>query len=245
MATKTKISMAILFLVFLVSCTPNTTRETDQVMQRSVIVLGEGRLAVRPDLVEFVIVVQTAERELSAVKEKNEKVAQEIKNILKDYDVSDDDVVDDIVRTSSDARANNIFWYVMNRSIKVILRDTSKVDTLFVDILDAGAYEISNVNFTVSQVNLAHSQVMNLAIDAATEKARSMAKQLGMGLGAPIKVEEINLISPNQYERVHVYTLSGLETDPYFDSLRTLAFTEVIFNARVSIEFELIESPKN
>lgn len=62
-----------------------------------------------------------------------------------------------------------------------------------------------------------------------------------MRIGSPIQIREMEITSPNQFDRVHIYSLGDLETDEFFSNVRALAFNEVTIFAKVSIEFEIVQ----
>lgn len=142
MFTNIRLLLSVVLLFLLAGCAPNSS-QSERLAERSIIVTGEGKITVRPDIATFIIVIQNAERDIEKARQKNETITANVRTILSEYKISESDISEDFIRSRTDTRANNIYWYETSRSIKVTLRDLSNIDIIFLQVLEAGAYQIT------------------------------------------------------------------------------------------------------
>ncbi|MEW6241026.1 MAG: SIMPL domain-containing protein [Chloroflexota bacterium] len=210
-----------------------------QANERTITVAGEGEIKVKPDRMKFVIVITTRQKELEPAKEENERIIQEVTKVLEDYGIAEDDIKMDFLRIKTDATQARVYNYIVEQDIQVTLRDLTQIEALFMDILKAGAIEIGQVSFQVSNIELFKEQTLGLALQSAKRRAIVMARELGQDIGEPLSIQE----SPNQSRSTNSYqgsiTLTGIELDYIFDEITAAAYGEITITAFVVVEFQL------
>ncbi|MBI5298581.1 MAG: SIMPL domain-containing protein [Chloroflexi bacterium] len=247
MFVKYNVRLLLFFALFLTGCapTPQAPQVQDiqviQAKERIVSAQGRGEVRIRPDAVRFTITVKTDGSELTTALEDNEKATQEALALLKKYEIADADIETD--QPSQEEGVFEPIRYFVRQNIKVILRDLTRFETLSTEILQGGAYHISEVRFLVSDPALYKEQALNLAVSDARDKAEIMAVEIERELGEALTIRELGealtiyQVNGYLYERGTTRYGSNLEVelpDAVYQS-----FNELEIQIEVVVEFQL------
>lgn len=246
MSVKNKVTLLLVLALLLAGCAPGaqTPQVQDiqivQAQERSILAYGNGEVRVRPDVVRFTINIENRQTELAAAKEENEKIVQKVLASLEKHGILKSDVKEDYPFTEVDGINSKIYGYIYRQSIKVTLHDLTKWEPLFNDIFEAGAYQISDIYFRTSNINVFLEQALSLAIADAKNKAEVMADELGGQIGEPLSVNEMPYTDPYQTGPYYsTLTSNDVKTESIFGQLKETAFKEITIQTRVSVEFQL------
>jgi hypothetical protein len=91
-------------------------------------------------------------------------------------------------------------------NIVITVRDVHRVGDLITLGLDAGATNISGINFTIDDTSALEAEARSIAIADARNRAEKLAEGLGMTLGSPISVGEGTAGAPGP---IYGYGLKG------------------------------------
>ena len=83
-----------------------------------------------------------------------------------------------------------IVGYRASNRVTVRIRDVSKVAGVIDTLVGAGANDIGNISFEVSQASKLLDEAREKAVADARRKAEIYAKAAGMTLGAPLSISE-------------------------------------------------------
>lgn len=72
--------------------------------------------------------------------------------------------------------------YDVSQSVEVKIRDLKKAGALFSSVGAAGIQNVNGLTFSIDDIETIKSKARNLAIENAKEKAKTLAKQLGVSL---------------------------------------------------------------
>jgi len=89
-----------------------------------------------------------------------------------------------------DTTGTRITGYQVNNSVTVTIRDLVKAGPLLDQVVQAGANNITGLNFSISDTSALVEEARTRAFDAAKAKAESMAKAAGVELGEILSVTE-------------------------------------------------------
>ncbi len=89
-----------------------------------------------------------------------------------------------------DTSGTRISGYQVSNSVTVTVRDLVKAGPLLDQVVQAGANNITGLNFSISDTSALVNQARILAFEAAKTKAEAMAKAAGVELGDIISVTE-------------------------------------------------------
>ncbi|HKX84383.1 MAG TPA: SIMPL domain-containing protein, partial [Pyrinomonadaceae bacterium] len=164
-------------------------------------VTGTAEINVVPDEVSFSLKVSKADKSLVTAKRLNDENVGKILALAKRFQLTPADVKTDFISVSekfdrkkiagTDDEYDNIFaGYAVSKTVEVKLKDLSKFEDFFSEVVKIGVTQISNVNFQSSQLRKYKDQARAMAMLAAREKAEAMTKQIGQTIGKAVSVEE-------------------------------------------------------
>lgn len=162
--------------------------ETQDHSAATITVSGEGKSAAMPDVAELSFGVRV-ERQADA-KTAMDKLARLMEGVLdsiKKAGIEDKDINTEQLSLNPAYDWNEgkqiARGYDATQSLRVKVRDIDTVSSVLAAATNAGANQAGGVQFVVDNPETARAQAREKAITQAQEKARILAKQLGMRLG--------------------------------------------------------------
>ncbi len=160
-----------------------------------IVVTGEGRITVQPDIAQITLGVEVTNVSASAALQDAASQMGSVVSKLKQQGIADKDIrtvsynltpeYDYSNRSSptlKDYRATNL--------VSVTVRDITKVGPVIDAVGGAGATRIQGISFSVSDPTAAANQGRDEAMKNAKAKADQLAKDAGVTLGPPISIQE-------------------------------------------------------
>jgi len=123
----------------------------------------------------------------------NSATINKVVRALKALGVAEKDIVTDwyvIEPLYDDHNSLTIEGYRIYNIVAVTLRDISKVNKVIVAALNAGANQVVNVEFYLSDLRKYRDQARDLAMKAAGEKAGDLASAAGAETGCVMSINE-------------------------------------------------------
>jgi hypothetical protein len=160
---------------------------------RSIQVSGTAVVNVIPDRVLIQLGIQSNGRTPQVVEAVNSATIHKIIRALKSLGIEEKDIVTDwyvIDPIYDDGNSLTIEGYRIDNIVAVTLRDISKVNKVIVTALQAGANEVVNVEFYLSDLRKYRDQARELAMKAAQEKASDLASAAGAQTGCVMSINE-------------------------------------------------------
>ncbi len=160
---------------------------------RSIQVSGTAVVNVTPDRVLIQLGVQSNGSSAAKVEAANSKTIQRVVNALKKLGVAQKDIVTDryiIEPVYDDYSDLHIKGYRINNVVAVTLRDLSKVNPVLVAALEAGANQVLNTEFYLSDLRTYRDQARTMAMTAAREKASDLAQAAGSDIDCALNINE-------------------------------------------------------
>ena len=160
---------------------------------RTVQVSGTAVVNVTPDRVLIQLGLQSNGTTPQKVESNNSAVVSNIIRALKKLGVEEKDIVTDwyvIEPVYENYNSLYIKGYRINNVVAVTLRDISHVNQVIVASLDAGANQVVNVEFYLSNLRTYRDQARDLAVKAAHEKAQDLAASAGTETGCVMNINE-------------------------------------------------------
>jgi uncharacterized protein YggE len=160
---------------------------------RSVQVSGTAVVNVIPDRVLIQLGVQSNGRTPQKVEAVNSATINKITRALKAQGIEEKDIVTDwyvIQPLYDDYDSLYIKGYRIYNIVAVTLRDISKVNKVISAALDAGANQVVDVEFYLSDLRKYRDQARDLAMKAAKEKAQDLASAAGAETGCVMSINE-------------------------------------------------------
>lgn len=167
---------------------------------RTIQVSGTAVVNVTPDRVLIQLGIQSNGRTPQIVEAMNSATINKIIRALKSQGIEEKDIVTDwyvINPVYDDGNSLTIEGYRIDNIVAVTLRDISKVNKVIVAALGAGANQVVNVEFYLSDLRKYRDQARELAMKAAQEKARDLASTAGAQTGCVMNINENSWSSYN------------------------------------------------
>lgn len=164
---------------------------------RTITATGEGKVSVRPDIAIFTVGVTVEAEKVGDAQLQNTRRANAILEFLKGQGVEEKDLktirysINPQYRYTTDElriyprpdTRREIAAYEVRNTIEIKVRDLEKVDELLEGVVVNGANEVGSILFTVDDEDAVRAEARKEAIKDAKEKARVLAKDLGVRLG--------------------------------------------------------------
>lgn len=175
--------------------TLEAAEETDLVCDtgRSIQVSGTAVVNVIPDRVLIQLGVQSNGSTPQRVEAANSGTINKIVRALKILGIEEKDIVTDsyvIQPVYDDYDSLYIKGYRIHNIVAITLRDISKVNKVIGAALNAGANQVINVEFYLSNLRKYRDQARDLAMKAASEKADDLASAAGAETGCVMSINE-------------------------------------------------------
>lgn len=175
--------------------------QPDSSLRNGIVVTGEGKVTVKPDIAQITLGVEETNPSASAAQQAAASQMDSVVSQLKQQGIADKDI--QTVRydlTPEYDYSNNgspkLKDYKATNLVAVTVHDISKVGPAVDAVSGAGATRIQGISFSVSDPTAATTQGRDEAMKNAKAKADQMAKDAGVSVGAPILIEETGGTAP-------------------------------------------------
>ena len=187
----------VLFVLLLCSVSVNA-QEND----RYINVNGTSELILPADQINFGVQIRTVAESLDMSKSTNDKYLGELKAILKETGINQDDIEISPVTLGKnyeyDAQVGRRQkgFYTECR-VTFILKDFSKYYELTDKLSASSHFEVVSSGYSLSDYEQHNKKAYEKALLAAKDKAEYMAKTLGVKLGEVLEIDENNFWQNN------------------------------------------------
>ena len=239
------------FILVLIIALSFPVRAQVQQDPRLITVSGDAEVRVIPDEVILTFGVETWDKTITIAKKQNDDRVQRILAVARKYRVEPEHVQTDHI--SIEPRYKKVYdksefiGYLVRKTIVITLRDISKFEDILSNAIEVGANYVHGIQFRTTELRKYRDQARALAINAAKEKAVSLASELGQEVGLPHTIREERsdwwcwynswwgsgrggMSSQNVIQNVGEGQLEGESS---------IALGQINVNARVTVSFEL------
>lgn len=223
-------------------------------IQNTITLTGHGEVTAVPDIANIYF---TIHKEAKTVKEAQETVANIEKKVLEslksngiaekdikasnasfypkyEYKYEKTAVVCNQYGCPPQNGSNQIVGYESSESITVKVRNTDSVGKIMQDLGTLGVSELNGPNFAIDDEDGLKAEARKLAIDEAREKAKILAKDLGIRLG---KVSSFN--ENGNYPMPMMYAKDSMASGVAESAPASLPKGENIISSDVTITYEI------
>lgn len=197
----------IILSVYLVGLTRNSFKTYNYIgkspeFQDRITISGTGKVAATPDVAVINVgVISESSTVARAQADNTNKMNNIIKAVKDDFDIDDDDIQTTQYRINPRYDYNegrrDIVGYEVTQSLTIKVRDFDNVGAILTKAGDLGANSISGPNFTIDDPEVYRAQAREAAIEQAKNKAKVLAKQVGIKLGPIVNFSESSgVVSP-------------------------------------------------
>src|SRR5215469_16331240 len=169
--------------------------ETPADFPSAISVSGEASISVPPDLASVDAGVATDAKSAREASEANNVAMGKVMAALKAANIDPKDIQTSRLSLQPQYAPNRtgpspIVGYRASNRVTVRIRDVSKVAGVIDTLVGAGANDIGNINFGVSQASKLLDDAREKAVADARRKAEIYARAAGVTLGAPLSISE-------------------------------------------------------
>jgi uncharacterized protein YggE len=168
-------------------------------------VTGEASISVPPDLASVDAGVATEAKTAREASEANNTAMTKVVAALKSANIDPKDIrtsqlsLQPQYASSSSSRLpgpSTIVGYRASNRVTVRIRDVTKVASVIDTLVGAGANDIGNIAFEVSQASKLLDDAREKAVADARRKAEIYARAAGVALGQPLSIAESGAPQP-------------------------------------------------
>ncbi len=183
---KVGLIVAVILIVILLVGTSNSEQKLVLSENQTINVSGEAERFVVPDTAS---VSFTMTRSSTSLEQATESVNERIATMLDDLDEEGIDERD--IKTTGynvypeydyTDRGRNFIGYRVSQSLEITIRELDQANTILSKIASYQVDNVSGLNFYVEEDEEIYDQLRKEAIDDAKEKARELARDLGVSL---------------------------------------------------------------
>jgi len=173
---------------------PNTS-------QRTVTVIGNGKVTAQPDIAIIQVGVETRAESAGAAAQDNTQLMAKVLAALKDAGIAEKDIqtanyslfVDQ--QRGPNGELLKPVQYVASNTVRATVRDLDKVGAVLDAAVTAGANQVQGISFGVADMSKLQIQAETNALDDARARAQALAERAGLQLGDVLSISE-NISNP-------------------------------------------------
>ncbi len=223
---------------------------------------GTAEIMVAPDEAVFSLDVTKTDKDLQISKRLNDEVVSKVLDLTRRFSVAPQDVKTDSISVGMKYRSirdpkkkiydedgdeigtKTFLGYEVSKTVTVKLKNISRFEDFFAEVLKTGVTEINSVRFETSKLRENKDKARDLAMKAAREKASALAASINQTIGKAIKITEGS--APNQnyssanFSNNSVALANATSSGGGFsESLATFAPGAIKVSAEVTVSFLL------
>lgn len=155
----------------------------EKIPARVVRVVGTGEVRVPPDRAVVEVGVEKQAISAKTAKQLADAAARKLLASVRENGVEEKDV-----QTASLSLQPH---YDAQQTLTITVRDLAKLDSLLESLIQAGGNRINSIEYETNDLRKYRDQARDMAVRAAREKAESLARSLGQGIGKAFSIEEV------------------------------------------------------
>jgi uncharacterized protein len=164
-------------------------------------VTGEAHISVPPDLAHIDAGVASDAKSAREASDANNAAMTKVFAALKGAGIDDKDIQTSRLSLQPQYAPNRsgpspIVGFRASNRVTIRLRDVGKVAGVIDTLVSAGANDIGNISFSVSQPSKLLDEAREKAVADARRKAEIYARAAGVTLGAPLSISEEGAPAP-------------------------------------------------
>lgn len=166
------------------------------------VVEGQGKVTVVPDVAKVFLGIEESGRSLTAVQKSVNQKSRDLTDALKKLGVEEKDIRTTSYNVSPDydyeSRPQRIIGYRVNITYEVVVKDFDKINDVVILTSETGANVVGNIFFDVNEETKKKKldEARGKAVKEAKDKAQSLARAAGVSLGKILNISEFPGFEP-------------------------------------------------
>lgn len=185
----------------------------------SITVTGKGAIKVEPDMAYITLGVNTENKDSKTAQSQNAEKMDAVVKALKAAGIAEKDIQTSnysmypVNKYDSQGNASSVDRYVVQNTVKVTVRDITKVGSLIDTAVEKGANVTNSIQFTISNPDQIYQQALVAAVKDAKDKGTAIAGALGVKISTPKSVtEQGNYYIPYSYANAEESSADSVKT---------------------------------
>lgn len=194
--------VGLALVVYLIVLTMATWGKMDEApaQQRTISVTGEGKITAAPNIATVSVGLVTENADAGTAQTENTKKMNKLIELVKGAGVAESDIQTTQYQINpkysyAEKTGSQITGYNVTQSADVKIRDLTKISVVLTKAGEAGANQISGLQFTVDEPSNLKAAARDKAVADAKDKAEKLAKSLGVRLKRIINFGEFSPVS--------------------------------------------------
>lgn len=168
-----------------------------------VTVYGHSNLKISPNSAVLNLDIYTDGDNLLIVKEKNDEITKKANNLLKEQNISKNNIQIQRAFINSRDKYNKNGeiigkTYFVSKNAKININDINKTHSLIDALINAGISNM-NINYENDEMKAYQNKALKDALNLAKQKALNLAQASNKDLGEIVEVEELSSDSQNYF----------------------------------------------
>lgn len=197
-------------------------------------VSGIGKVTAKPDIAYISIGVETQDEDASVAQQDNAKKMDAVMKALKAAGIKSDDITTtgySIYDRYNYDKDDDVKYFVVSNRVEVTINDITKVGNIIDVTATAGANQVSNIRFGLSNSDELYAEALKLAMSSAKIKANAIMGTFGKTAGMPSRVSE------SSYYGGAVTASVEMMKSENSDFATPISTGELTIQANVSVEY--------
>lgn len=183
--------LGFVLAIILTGCQPAPVIVQTNPQNQGLVVSGTATVRVKPTLVVVHLGVSHSSPRPSEAKNATEASIRKIAAAVKAAGVGEQDLQTTRFQLSRGYNSRGEpGWWQCSTQLELRIKEVDRASAVLEAALDAGANQVSHVDYTVEELQEVRAQARDEACKGAKSKADQYAKNFGLNLGAPISVTE-------------------------------------------------------
>jgi uncharacterized protein YggE len=174
-----------------------TEPPTQDILARTMTVIGEGTANIEPDMAQATIGIQITHENLQEATSTAQQRMDAVLTALQNQGIAEQDIQTanfnifvEQPRGPEGQPSGEILYHV-NNDVQVIIRELNNIGPVLDAAIEAGANNIYGVNFSVADADAARAQAREEALNSATAQAQDLAQLANVQLGEVVRISEV------------------------------------------------------
>lgn len=171
--------------------------ESATTLPRTITVVGEGKVKIKPDIARANIGVEVVKNSVKEASDANKVALEAVLAALKQQGIAEKDIQTSGFSISADRfgpdgplpeeKTN----YHVSNNVSVVIRELDKVGAILDAAIEAGANNIYGIEFGLDNTDAAQTEARKEAVANAQTKAKELATLNGVTVGSVVSVSEV------------------------------------------------------
>jgi uncharacterized protein len=175
---------------------PVTVAGPSQPLPRTITVVGDGIVSIKPDVARANIGVEVLGPSVDEAAAENNAITEQVLATLKEMGIAEEDIQTSgysvfSERYSPDGSPSTQVQYRVTNTVNVLIRNLDNVGAILDASIKAGANNIYGVEFLLDDPTAARSTARMMAVENAAATAAELAELTSVNVGPIISISEV------------------------------------------------------